>query len=228
MLPYGTIEEVFTHCDVNTIINSYKSGMISYPEDKLKSLICNKLEFDVSEYTLEGIAAIIKPEYQVFLLSILGTLYHSGDGFDNSLTTIYKDEDNGELSEFIENYAVDQDDEEAHFNLEDIKLFACMIVPFKTVVLKYRLDYWKNKPTIEWYSDLFKTRPYIIVDDPFMQVTISSEKKGQGISIEDILFATRAMASDQWRCVADERGYKIIFKSDNKLILEPSMDNHST
>lgn len=234
MLPYETLEEIFDNCDIATIINFYKSGTISYPEDKLKLLICDKLEFDVSEYTLDGIVAIIKPEYQVFLLSTLGTLYHSGDGFGTSDLSIYKNEDSPELSELIENYATDQDDEAGFFPLETIELLACMIVPFKTVVLKYPTNYWRDKPTVEWYNDYkfgiksLKLRPYITVDDPFMQVTISSDKKGWGISIDDILFATRAMASDDSRCLADEYGYRIIFKSDSKLILEPSMDNHST
>ena len=46
------------------------------------------------------------------------------------------------------------------------------------------------------------------------------------ITIDDILFATRALAWDSSRTI--DSGYKILSVDENVLVLEPQMDNWST
>jgi len=125
------------------------------------------------------------------------------------------------------------------YDLDKVKYEYQFILPFKTVILKYEKDDWRGKPD-EWYNrssrwwknnrsphlPYLNTRPYIVVDSPFMHVTVSGDLKGEELTIDDVLFATRALALDDTRTI--NNGYKILLRTNDTLVLEPDMDNSST
>jgi hypothetical protein len=173
-------------------------------------------------------------------------MYHTKLGFYIALN-IYKDEDNdsGELCEFIEEYATYENDHVAIFDFNNIKHLTNMIIPFQTIVLKGSIEFWMNNsiPETEWYNEepsswtedeknrllpFLNSRPYITVDNPYLEVTISAEKKGASLTLDDVLFATRALALEDTRYVANNKGYILISGLNNVLILQPTMDNYST
>ena len=69
------------------------------------------------------------------------------------------------------------------------------------------------------------SRLYIKVKEPFIEVTISEKKKKALITLDDILFATRALMVDSSR-TPDK--YHIISETSEELVLEPKIDNYST
>lgn len=94
---------------------------------------------------------------------------------------------------------------------------------------------WWNSPS-KWFKNLkprikpnillpLNSRPYIHVIEPFMRVEIDAIEKGSPITIDDILFATRALALDETRTYD---GFKILNETLRTLTLEPEMDNWST
>ena len=121
-----------------------------------------------------------------------------------------------------------------------IKL-AATTVPFATVTLKFReKDYWPrawyNEPS-KWWKDYtphlkpyvlpyLNTRKYIHVDNKAKKVVVSAEKKGSPLTLDDILFATRALMHDDTRVVND--GYTILKQTTDEITLEPHIDNWST
>ena len=118
-----------------------------------------------------------------------------------------------------------------------------VVIPFSKIVLKYskdtwieKPDNWFNKPSKWWidYNNHLKpyalpylnTRKYIKIDKPFMQITVSEEKKGSKLTIDDVLFATRGLMADDTRIV--DGGYKILKVTKDTLTIEPKIDNWST
>ena len=99
-------------------------------------------------------------------------------------------------------------------------------------------DYWFRMPDEDWYNKhnfnpynhgqrlpTLDTRPYIMVINRYMEVHISKQKKGSLITLDDILFASRALCMDHSR-VIDE--YKFLSDNNSTLILVPMIDNFST
>lgn len=98
-------------------------------------------------------------------------------------------------------------------------------VPYKLVVIKFNdPTYWITTPTDEWYQ----MKHYMSVVNKFMEVHVSAEKKGTAITLEDILYATRGLAIDDTRPMNRGTGYKILEEDDDKLVIEPDIDNYST
>jgi hypothetical protein len=99
-------------------------------------------------------------------------------------------------------------------------------------------DYWFRMPNEDWYNKhnfnpynhgqglpTLDTRPYIRVNNRYMEVHISKQKKGLPITLDDILFASRSLCMDHSR-VIDE--YKILSNNNSMLVLVPTIDNFST
>ncbi len=116
---------------------------------------------------------------------------------------------------------------------------------YDEVVIMYKTDTWFQKPNFlyneqsRWWTakkhanllvEKLDSRKYIIVNDPFVKITISRKTKGLDISLDDILFATRALSLDDTRTI--DGGYELIkfeIKDDlSVLYIEPQMDNFST
>lgn len=244
-LPKEILGEILYFADIKTLISVYRSKLLLLTYDKLFLLLEERIGIDLNEYSLREVEYLLTTEYTVFLLTTLGKMYHTGFGFNMDYQLeISKDEYDEKLCDFIKKYA-DEDDEEtelAYFPDYKIIDLAKMTIPFRTVILKYRKDNWYRKGMTVWCNEkstwwndkkfderllpFLNTKPYITVDDPYMHVTISAEKKGSTITIDDVLFATRALAADDTRTVAVFRGgYQIISITDDILTLEPSMDN---
>ena len=103
------------------------------------------------------------------------------------------------------------------FDINKLKALANTPIPDKDfIILKYTKNTWYGSPRIWWNSmnkyaqklspfyrqfvlpDL-SSRPYIHVIDPFMKVIIDAKEKGSLLTIDDILFATRALSLDATR-----------------------------
>lgn len=116
------------------------------------------------------------------------------------------------------------------------------VVPYKSIIIKYQSsEQWKTLPefwynrTSEWWAKapvdvqkyilpFLNSRSYITVFQSFMEVHLSAEQKGSMLTIDDILFATRALLIDDCRVI--DGGYKLISVSGNEtLILEPISDS---
>lgn len=122
------------------------------------------------------------------------------------------------------------------FNYSHLEHQSQVKLKYKTVILRFEDDqYWKEIPDYEWYNDpelkrhlllpLMNTKPWIIIDEPFMQITLSSEIKGSSLILEDILFASRGLSNDMYRSVGELDGYRVLDYDDNTLIIEPNIDN---
>jgi len=99
-------------------------------------------------------------------------------------------------------------------------------------------DYWFRMPDEDWYNEdnlnpynngqglpTLNTRPYIWVINRYMEVHILKKQKQSSITLDDILFASRALCMDHSR-VIDE--YKILSETNSILVLVPTIDNFST
>lgn len=117
-----------------------------------------------------------------------------------------------------------------NLNPEILQKLAAEPIPYYNVTIKYTEDNWYGKPK-QWYNSTkyilpqLSSKTYIKVKEPFMEVTISENKKKAPITLDDILFATRALMVDSTR-TADK--YYIISEISEELILEPKIDNYST
>lgn len=112
-------------------------------------------------------------------------------------------------------------------------------INFNTVIIKIYEDEdgsdvetdfpeWWNEPLENFPSGIpmlpyLSTRKYIEVTEPYMEVSISREVKRSLITLDDILFATRALSFDQER-MYDE--FILISVDDDVLYLEVKIDNY--
>lgn len=168
-------------------------------------------------------------------LTFLGPLYHTYFGFnwnnDEDCDIIKQDdvydEENDTYDTICHNYC-------------DIISKSNEAVPYSSVIIKYKEDdwfgdrkQWWNYPSTWFTSDKNKskalpylnTKNYITVKEPFMCVKISAKKKGSQITLDDILFATRALALDDTRTYDS---FSVISSTKTTLTLEPEMDNFSS
>ena len=188
-------------------------------------------------------------------LNILGTTYHGNDGLtywiggcdycndDEDLNAINKLLSKGHIA--IKNYKIITKDifckvirhinkHGINFNKKSMDRLMTIKVPFEKVTIMYRTNTWYGKLN-EWYnSDIYtvddkllglKSRKYIKIIERFMSVEINANVKGAAITLDDILFATRGLMVDGSRTIDS---YEIVEIKNNKLILEPEIDNFST
>lgn len=136
------------------------------------------------------------------------------------------------------------------FDTNYLEQKAKTILPYKKIIIKYTKNTWRSKFTdfnIEtaWYNQKSKwfvhkkssswskedvlpflnTRSYINVVEPFMNVEIEKSLKKDFLTIDDILFATRALAGDETR-VYDK--FSLISEKNGVLTLTVEMDNYSS
>lgn len=192
----------------------------------------------------------MKHDDLMFMLDNFGRLYHTYFGFDCP-PEIYVSNKEQKRQEFWGNFAeeeIEKGDEICYILCTDvIKDEAQAATPYKEVILTLPTGYWEKKrlpedgvmwydKTSKWWKEVeeskehlsfLKSRGYIKVVDPLQKVVIESSQKGNTITIEDILFAARALAADDTRKVADG-GFKVVSYVDGVLALEPNTDNWST
>jgi len=115
---------------------------------------------------------------------------------------------------------------------DKLKELASKEILYPKITIKYIKDTWYGKPK-EWYKKYIRknklepiqTRPYITVVNPFMEVKLEVKKKGKPLTLDDVLFASRALMIDSGRTVFK---YFIISENVNELVLKPDIDNFST
>jgi hypothetical protein len=172
-------------------------------------------------------------------LNALGQFYHTGDGFyqRDSPNEIYTCSSTISKKWYKKMKGrQEHDDGGGYIDNTKAKELAQTEITFDKITLMYKEDTWYGDCK-EWWNVEYKnkrwkpklsflnTRKYIKVIDPFMKVEIDSKEKGSPITIDDILFAGRALAIDNTRTY---EGFEVISADDNHLILEPDIDNYST
>lgn len=130
-------------------------------------------------------------------------------------------------------------------DMNRLKMLSDMIFPWKRVVLKYTENDWRGNLRA-WYNSNYSkepligakwlpkldTRKYIVVRELLMCAEVSSESKGESLTIDDVLFANRALSMDPYRTVGEDNAtdhiYNILSDDGDTLTIEPDMDNWST
>lgn len=256
-IPTELVDLILEHLNYKDILNVYDSKIFKLSDNNFKRLISDKLGLDVTNKDIFEIEYLCSKPYMMFILNKLAQGYHSGLGFDRpEIRGNINDNDFVNLlEEDYEYQGLDADEiyEEFFEDEETFTFDSCLLkdkaklkLLYKTIILKYPVDYWYKRKTDEWYNqpstwwkpyDKFKdrllpylnSRTYIKIDNPYMKVTISADDKGYELTIDDILFATRGLASDDTRCICEhDTQYTILYDDDNTLILRPNMDNFST
>lgn len=128
---------------------------------------------------------------------------------------------------------------DAYENVNKFNKLAATILPYKQIKI-VASGPWDELPK-EWYNVEFgvskdidkqlpkiNTKKYINIIKPFETVIVDSKIKGSDLTIDDVLFATRALAGDPWRSVGMEKGYKILEDTNDVLVLEETIDNWSS
>lgn len=90
--------------------------------------------------------------------------------------------------------------------------------------LPARISKSSFEPNISFVGPLSE-RPYIRVVDSYNEVKILSEKKGSQITVDDVLFASRALCGDATRSVDS---YTVLSDNGSTLKLKAEIDNWST
>lgn len=186
-------------------------------------------------------------EKTIKLLNILGQCYIADGQFDED-NEVKQDIDNEVLMDILNTKYP-----KGHYDIKSNKCICFKTwfleekskeeIVYDTVMLKLPNDYWhngkphllgKNNEVYEWYNDCseeksnISSRPYITINIAYEKITISSREKGSPITFEDVLFATRGMCLDEFRCVTnmDYGGYKLKARMGNSLlVLEPEIEN---
>ncbi len=196
----------------------------------------------------EGLSKpLLNMEHTMMALNFLGPLYHSGQGLKYEAYSVNKDNIDM-LQDMVENgYAsvYDYHDRKmfevtdnnfrdiSHiiYDLEFLRAIAQQRIEFKEVTIKFAHNEWRIYPEM-WDNregnelPPLSTRNYIEVIDPFMNIRVSAEEKGQPLTIDDILFATRGLMADETRVV--DEGYQLLRYDLDHLVIEPIVDNWST
>lgn len=127
------IDEILYFVSVKTIIALYRSKVMLLTYKKLMIKLNDKIGIDVDSYDLKKIEYMVSIEYQIFLFTSLGKMYHTGFGFDGKYALeLNFDEYDENLSEFIKEFADDGEEDDhglVYFMNNYIKRLAKMIIP---------------------------------------------------------------------------------------------------
>ena len=193
-------------------------------------------------------------EQVIDTLNAIGPVYHSGLGIhptntNNGTCELVTTDDH--IADWYQMYcdSTEDFDEEAFpcaeftldIDIEALNNHLRHVVPYKSIIIKYQSKQWEKLPDF-WYNrkstwwaraspeirkytlPFLNSRSYITVFQSFMEVHLSAEQKGSMLTIDDILFATRALLIDDCRVI--DGGYKLISVSGNDtLIIEPISDS---
>lgn len=188
------------------------------------------------------------PRNKLLFIKYLGRFYHSYFGFRPAGLeyTLCPEEDSEEKMNCICSYAEYEEESPDYLNIDVELSQECLQedaqapVEYSKIIIKYTdPNYWREKPSREWYNqpsrwflnvtkphlDYLQSRGYIKVLDPFMKVYLDADLKGNPLTYDDILFATRALCVDDTRTMND---YRILGVRNGILELEPEIDNWST
>lgn len=258
-VPPELTTHMFSSLSIDDLISLYQVNQ-QWQNILNSTIVLQKLSH-ISNLSIVNTFFIFVKEYKEYFKTFFFTLneisrhYHAGRGFDNNGTgdynldsviasaefgaTIYDKNDKMLNLKQLKNRKTKKVNFTVYYDNNFLKTKVKMIVPYRTVVLKLG-GKWYIKPKEEWYNNCeeyennlpnLNTRKFIVVNNPFEQVTISEDLKGSPLTIDDILFATRALAMDEWRTINigyNQGDYKILSNTLTTLTLQPTIDNFST
>lgn len=191
-------------------------------------------------------------DYMLFVLNTLGQAYNTSVGFEIE-HPIKSDINDKNFIKFIndafnQGYKIKNAQKYNYYEISEIPNYDPLYVDKRYLEKMSKLNINANSVIIqsnfngkvnkhnEWYNKHQRKSlnlnniDYINVEEPYSKIVLSSMKKFDSITIEDILFATRGMAIDGNRTLVDFRynrrnKYSIISSSSDKLVIEPGMYN---
>ena len=223
--------------------------------DRLSPILSAKLKTNLKGYSLEEMGQLCNRGEMLITLNKLSRVHRAHDGFgkrpsitgraftdinfDKLLDDAFKYGDKvvrGRTTITDKTKLRPNDQIEILYDINKLQRQSQTPISYRNIILKYEDPFYWEKLPREWYNvpptfltgprlPYLNSRPYIKVDNPFMQVIISADIKNNKLTIDDILFATRALVADETRYINDGRGYRIIEDLDGTLVLEPSVDN---
>lgn len=183
----------------------------------------------------------IDDDYMLFMLNTLGQTYNSSSGF-NVKNKIVADRTDIRFKNFVEECFIKKyritnsegyniydlseisNNDPLYFDVKFLEEKSKMSVIYDLVILKYPNN-CKNKNKIHNIKE-----KYINFNEKESKVTLSSLSKWDSITIEDILYATSKMTTDENKMIVDlkddnkRKKYRKISKSGNySIILEPGI-----
>lgn len=155
-----------------------------------------------------------------------------------------ENEDDAEVAEEFDHLRLE--DATIRYSAAFVEELAAREIPAATVVLSLPPLSWRFKPP-QWYDappergdalPRLSSRKYIKVVFPFEEVELSAKAKGAPLTVEDVLFASRALMADARRNIPGgfallqvERNRRTAGtpkQSFSRLVLQPWLDNCST
>jgi hypothetical protein len=249
------IKDVCEHLADN---HDYQSLAHLAQTDQHINQICQPLLLPLKLEYVMGHLNILGPMYHSWFGFGLDLKYQAGDdGYEyvllqdikNGYATIYDHVSNQPLpSDTLFDY--DSGTMDALYDAKKINQLANQKIPFQEVIIKNPIkqervpSIWYNEPSCRPWGmpdhgifhstshgdikvlSLEKTRPYIHVIDHFQEVHLSSVDKGQPLTFDDVLFGTRPLMWDATRLV--DGGYHVIEYDNDRLVIDPAIDNWST
>lgn len=231
-LNHDVLTNIVSYLEIPIILNISKvcKQLNGYCKSKsMMEMISSKLA--MKNATWDQLLLRYHRDLIMTVITLLAQLYHADYGltstFDKSNINYQSkntSNNNGKSYDLFDlmndpSFFEESDDEFGpQFDYSYLEKQAQINVHFKTIILKYdgrnivAPKEWYNIP----YSSKYLTplpclniRPWISVDIPFKQITISSEIKGSVLTISDILFGIRALSGDRDIRISEGGNYKI-------------------
>lgn len=214
------INNVTQFLETKDIINLYCSKLFLLTDKQLLLILNDKLGIDVSKYNLSKIERISSTTHLFKLLNFLARLYGTSDG-KNNLST---------LSNIVK------------FNPDFVETQARLKIRYREIILQYRgrnhdktyVDNENDNNFGEWYNirgycklPSLDTKPYIVVTHVAREVLISSKMKGSSITVDDILFASRALVRHDSKIISGmyDNTFTILQDQNDILIINVTIKN---
>lgn len=210
------------------------------------------LKFNMKNPTLDQLKSRYHIDIIMPIITLLAHFYQAQQGFQTDLITFNNDKcvdvavKYGKIYRQSQKYEIVTESKRIsdksqikfrerlliRFDISYLQKLSQIIIYFKSVIIKYRDRDFETSNPEECYNDLdnkflslpcLKSRPYIIINEPFMQITISSEIKRSVLVIEDVLIAWRLLFDNKTRRLSYDGNFTLL-GTDNYDILSIKPD----
>ena len=161
------------------------------------------------------------------LLSAVGQIWHARDGLDDRFIQddIYYIESVNESELYSDVFDADVEDGEIQIEISAIRNVLNTTFVDECIIVKYpkpHTEYWygERRP---WFNidrtklGFVSSRSYISIEVPYQEVKLDNQLKGANLTVEDVLFATRALIGGSgWYNIG---GYTSMTRENNILTI---------
>lgn len=176
-------------------------------------------DFELSDDEIYNFDEDINDKYVIFLLNTLGQIFDvSTEEFDSNKYIEFDNKvDQKLVNELIEeakdnDYFISNESNKILIDTDFYNNKLCLKIPYSTIIIKYDIE-----------SDFIFEESWIKNNYNEKEIIISSKGKKLGITIDDILYISKAIAvinNNQFIINSKEQQFKLISVNDNTLILQ--------